>query len=370
MSDVNLPGEQEDANKLYVCFVAPVPPPYGGISNWVQLMRRYLHEKENIHVSVINTTPVSAKIEGRSLWERIVAQGLQMIKNIRELKKMIKENRPDVIHVTTSGQLAIFRDIAIMKVARNRNIRTIYHLHFGRVSEIEARKTVEWKMLCMAMSTASKVIAIDKNTFEIIKKYLPSSKAVYVPNPVDLTVLPEPLENNSRVVLYLGWIIKSKGIEELLTAWGRVSEKYGDWKLKLVGPCTNSYLEYLKSKFDFNNVIYEGEKSHDEAMNILNDAEILVLPSYTEGFPNVILEAMALKKVIVATSVGAIPEMLSNGCGMLIEPRNHDEIEKALDVIISDCDMRQNLRSNAYKKLISKYTIETIYSRYFELWKR
>jgi len=54
-----------------------------------------------------------------------------------------------------------------------------------------------------------------------------------------------------------------------------------------------------------------------------------ILPSYTEGFPNVILEAMALGKPIIATSVGAIPEILSEECGVVMKPRDQRDIEQA-----------------------------------------
>lgn len=356
------------SKKLHVCFVAPTPPPYGGISNWVQLISRYLQSNKNIHVTVINTAPVSAKIEGRSIWERVVVQGIQIIKKLRELNKVIKENRPDVIHFTTSGQLAIFRDIVLLKTAKKKSIRTIYHLRFGRINEIEEKKTIEWKLLCRAMLTASKVIAIDRNTLAAINKGLPVIEPTYIPNPIDLSKLPEPAENDNRIILFLGWIIKTKGIEELLTAWSKISETHNDWILKLVGPCSDTYLEFLKSNFAFMNVIYEGEKSHDEAMKILNEAGILILPSYTEGFPNVILEAMALKKPIIATCVGAIPEMLSNECGILINPSDVVEIGRALEELITDNDERNKLRSNAYRKLINEYTIDNIFNSYMEMW--
>lgn len=94
----------------------------------------------------------------------------------------------------------------------------------------------------------------------------------------------------------MGWVIKTKGIEELLSAWKDVNI---DGKLLIVGPYQESYLEYLnKSGYDLQNVIFEGEKSHEEAMNLLAGCEAFILPSYSEGCPYVILEAMSLKKPI------------------------------------------------------------------------
>ena len=64
------------------------------------------------------------------------------------------------------------------------------------------------------------------------------------------------------------------------------------------------------------------KKGHDDAMRMLANAEIFVLPSHTEGFPNAVLEAMALAKAIIASRVGAIPEMLADECGLLIEAKD------------------------------------------------
>ena len=353
---------------IKLCLIAPVPPPYGGIGNWVLLIKRFIESRNDITVHVVNTAPVQRSIDGRSIWERIVVQGMQIFKIRRELVETTAKNKPDIIHITTSGQLAVLRDIILLRTAKKKSIMTVYHIHFGRIREIAEKNTIEWKLICKAMSVASKVMVIDKSSLEAINKSIPIVKTIYVPNPIDINTIPKPINNDQKTVMFLGWIVKSKGIEELLTAWENVSIIHSDWTLKLVGPCNNSYFEYLKSNFTLNNVIFESEKHHDEAMRILSESGILVLPSYTEGFPNVILEAMALKIPIVATNVGAIPDMLSNECGILIKTRDTSEIEKALEELISNSDKRNNLRNNAYKKLISEYTIEKVFSSYMQAW--
>ena len=73
---------------------------------------------------------------------------------------------------------------------------------------------------------------------------------------------------------------------------------------------------------------------------LLSASDVFVLPSYTEGFPNVIIEAMAMGKPIIATSVGAIPEMLDEGCGVVVPPKDADSLQKALQKVCnfdSDC---------------------------------
>jgi glycosyltransferase involved in cell wall biosynthesis len=356
---------------LKICLVVPVPPPYGGIANWTQLMCNYItNARTDVELSIINIAPKTRQTEGRTLWNRIFDSGFRMIKQCRELNKVINNNRLDVIHITTSGQLAVIRDILLLKTAKRKGIPTVYHIRFGRIKDIAQNNTREWKLISKAMLLASEVMAIDNTTYKAIKKYLPTVNVVCVPNPIDISNLPEPITSNSKTIMFLGWVIKTKGIEELLSAWGKVYKGNGDWRLRIVGPAKEEYLDYLKSHYSFEGVIYEGEKSHKEAMDLLNSSEIFILPSYTEGFPNAVLEAMALSKPIIATQVGAIPDMLADDCGILIDIEDPEEIVIALKSLIIDDKKRRDIGNNAYRKLRNEYTIETVFDRYMQEWNK
>jgi glycosyltransferase involved in cell wall biosynthesis len=356
---------------LKICFVVPVPPPYGGIANWTQLMCNYItNARTDIKLSFINIAPKTRQTEGRTLWNRIIDSGFGMIKHYRELNRLINKNCPDVIHITTSGQLAVIRDILLLNTAKRKGVPTVYHICFGRIKEIAQNNTREWKLISKAMLLASEVIAIDNTTYKTIKEYLPLVNVVCIPNPIDISNLPEPVTSSSKIIMFLGWVIKTKGIEELLSAWEKVYKGNGDWRLRIVGPAKEEYLDYLKSHYSFEGVIYEGEKSHKEAMDLLNSSEIFILPSYTEGFPNAVLEAMALSKPIIATQVGAIPDMLADNCGILIDLKEPEEIFIALKSLIANDKKRIDIGNNAYRKLRKEYTIETIFNLYMQEWEK
>jgi len=355
--------------RIKLCLIAPVPPPYGGIANWVQLITNHITKKQNeIDLLIINIAPKIRSTEGRTLWNRVVDSGFAMIKQYKELKRIIKYDRPDVIHLTTSGQLAVIRDILFLVFARWKSIPTIYHIRFGRMQEIAVKNTIEWRLISRAMKLASEVMVIDNATYRVIQKRMPKVKMVYVPNPIDISNMPQQDISRSKTIVFLGWVIKTKGIEELLSAWEEIYKVYDEWKLCIIGPCSNEYLNYLQNKFSFDGVIYEGEKSHEDAMHLVNSSEIFILPSYTEGFPNVILEAMALSKPVIATRVGAIPDMLADDCGLLINPQDSEDIIEALKSLLANKDARIQIASNANKKLQKNYTIETVFQKYKDEW--
>lgn len=364
MKTKEIPGKQ-----IRVCLIAPVPPPYGGIGNWVLMIMDYVKKRDDIVINILNTAPVGRGIDGRTLWERIVTQSTIMFKLRKELINSVRQDRPDVIHITTSGQMAIIRDIVFLKTARLLQIPTVYHIHFGRIKEIAQMNSLEWKLISKAMKLASKVMTLDNMTYQTIKEYMPLINVVNVPNPIELFDMPKPINCNNRTIMYLGWVIKTKGIEELLVAWDRIHKRHNDWTLRLVGPYEENYKKKLEAKFPFDGVIFYGERSHNKAMEILNNSDIFVLPSYTEGFPNVILEAMALSKPIIASRVGAVPEILSSDSGILIEPKKPTEIEAALDDLINNPLKRLYIGQNAMYKLKKEYTLDRVFEKYINEWR-
>lgn len=355
---------------MKICMVVPVPPPYGGIANWTKLMDEYVRDVDGVELSFVNTAPKKRSTDGRTLFDRVVVQGLEMFKVNKQMKKMLNSEKHDVVHMTTSAQLAIFRDILMLKTAKKMGVRTVYHTRFGRIPEISENNTAEWKCLRKAMNLASKTMVIDSASFKAVKKYAPEVDVCYVPNPFDMKKtdgIEIKQDNNSKEVVFVGWVIKSKGVEELLAAWQNIADKFPEWTLKIVGPCSDEYKNEITSNYSCKNVIFAGEQPHDEVLKLVSKAEVFTLPSYTEGFPNAVLEAMALETPVVATNVGAIPDMLE-GCGITVQPKKSEELEKALSAMLEDETLRKEFSKKAKEKMLSEYTVETIFETYKKVW--
>lgn len=355
---------------LKIALVASFPPPYGGISNWALIVEKFGSSRDVDFIN-INTTPVSRGLDGRTLYDRIVRQGIIMLKRRRELSSYINKEEMDAVHIATSGQLATIRDIMMLKLAKKKGIPTVYHLHFGRVPEIAKQKTKEWKLIKRAIALSDTTVAIDRDTFHIIQKYIPSAVVEYIPNPFDMSkieaISPNLIERK-KVITYVGWVVNTKGIEELMDAWSEIRKQYPEYILNIVGPFNEEYKAELKMKFDLIGVNFLGEKNNEEALRYIGESQIFILPSYTEGFPNVVLEAMALKTPVIATTVGAIPEMLSDNCGILIEPKDVVAIKDAVSYAIENQDKMIQQAENAYLKLIRQYEISVVFEQYRKVW--
>ena len=348
--------------KIIVC--APLPPPYGGIVNWYKILASQC-KKHGYEIININTSPRKT-IDGRTIFYRVFVQGFRMLAQRRELGKIIKTNDVSAVHITTSGYFALVRDILFMKRLKKKKKRSIYHIHFGRIPEIFARKGLEYHLLKRAISLATEVIVIDPKTYDVLSKEY-STVVHYIPNPVDEVSIDDC--KSSSTLLFLGNVLKTKGIDELLQAWENITDRYSDWSLTIAGFCENEYKEYIEKHFSLKNVNFTGAVKHEDAIEMIKNSSFLVLPSYTEGFPNVVIEAMMCAKAVVATDVGAIADILDGNCGLVIQPQSVEELQNAMNKMIENPDMRLQMGSAGREKALKQYASNVVFEQYSELWR-
>lgn len=352
---------------LKVCLVTCPPPPYGGIGNWVMMVLDAAKARPGLKLEIVDVSPRWRAIDDMRVWKRVVVGGLTMLWHVvLVIRRIIGGCR--VVHITTPGQLSVFRDVAITAVARMLGVRTLYHIRFGRVPEIAEKNTGEWRRMRLAMKLAYKVIAIDEATEAAIRKHMPGVSLVYVPNCVDLAKLPEavPVRETQKTAMFLGWVIPTKGVEELVQAWSELRPE--GWRLLVAGPGSPEYPEWLKARYQTGGIEFVGEQKHDQALQTMAGSTIFVLPSYTEGFPNVIAEAMALGRPIVTTTVGAIPEMLSGGCGTLVPPRDAGALREALRATMADLDEAAAMGERARRRVEQRYALSAVFNQLEDLW--
>lgn len=360
-------AESGKTKPVQVCMVSYIPPPYGGIGHWTMMVERYAQNCAAVKLRIVNVSPRWRQIDDLRVWKRIVFGGATMLGHVCQVVwRLITGCR--VVHITTPGQLSVFRDVAIIAVARLFRARTIYHIRFGRIPEIAEKNTAEWRRMALAMRMAYEVIAIDQATETTIRKHLPQVNLVRVPNCVDLTGLPAPtpITKAARTVMYLGWVIPTKGMEELVRAWSEL--RPDGWRLRIVGPGDAAYRQGLVQRYRPEGVEFAGEQEHGRAMQMMAESAVFVLPSHTEGFPNVIVEAMALGRPIVATEVGAIPEMLADGCGALVPARDTESLKQALARMTGNVEAGCRMGERAWQRAHTYYALPAVFDRLVTLW--
>lgn len=353
-----------------VSLVSPVPPPYGGIGHWTVMVCEYANGRSDVQISVVDISPRWRSIDDLSVWKRAVGGGIQFLRDITRLGRLLSTRRFDAIHLTTSGHLAAIRDSGVIFIAGLFKVPVIYHIHFGRVPQIATSNNREFRRMARVMLKSQTVIAIDRATREAIKESLPAVNVELIPNCVNFSELPSAVASDQslRTALFIGWVLPTKGITELVEAWSQLKPQ--GWRLQIVGPGDVAYRQELIERFRPHGLEFLGELPHVQAMERMAACDLFVLPSYTEGFPNAVLEAMALGKAIVATEVGAIPEMLDAKCGLLIKPKDVQGLTTALQSLLNDGKLRAELGRYARERALANYSIDVVFPKYMSLWRQ
>ncbi len=161
----------------------------------------------------------------------------------------------------------------------------------------------------------------------------------------DLRLLPE-----ARVILSVGRLSREKGHRDLIAAFAELLDQMKDSELRLVlvgdGP-ERANLEQQAREFDLQDqIVFAGHR--DDAKRFYGLASVFALPSYSEGTPNVLLEAMAAGVPVVATRVGGIPELAIDGTNaLLVRPSNSSELANALRKVLQSAKLRNELTAAA-----------------------
>jgi glycosyltransferase involved in cell wall biosynthesis len=351
---------------LRVCLVSPMPPPYGGVPNWVLLLQKYASGRGGLQIECVDTGARWRAVDDLALWKRILGGGLQLVRDYVRFLRILQRGS-DVVHLNTSARLAVVRDVLMLWTAQRKHIPTVYHLHFGRAGQIAAQNSREWRALTRAMRLATIVIALDQETAATIRSHVPRTRVINLPNAFDPDELPtDQTPANPHTAIFLGWVIPTKGVAELVEAWAGMDTR--GWRCVIAGSGSVKYREDLLRRFAPTQLEFLPEQSHQDALCLLAGAAIFVLPSHTEGFPNSVIEAMALGKAIIATEVGAIPEMLSGDCGIVIPPRDVTALRTALETAIADKALREALGRRARDKAETEYNMDKVFERLIEVW--
>ena len=212
-----------------------------------------------------------------------------------------------------------------------------------------------------AINASVKVICVSKDLYNRLKNFgVDENKLAVVYNGVDKKIF-YPVDKdaarkslgiveNFKIVLYVGNLKKEKGLGELLRAYACLNENKDVMKHKLFIIGSGSYLKnmkkMIKSDLSLKDVVFLGRQPLESVAIWMNAADVVCLPSYSEGLPNVINEALACNKKIIATSVGGIPEMMTEkGLLYLVEPMNHIELYNKIKEVTMGEDNYINIPS-------------------------
>ena len=206
------------------------------------------------------------------------------------------------------------------------------------------RKTVVWSchsIICQSEEAKSELVS---------RLQCPAEKIIVIPNWIDSSryAVGKPVRDSNAPVrfVFMGWIEPFKGVRHLVDAAAILRASNIGFELNICGGGSElaPLTQYCKELGLEDSISFQGWVTGNKKASILASADVLVLPSYSEGMPNSVLEGMASGLAVIATSVGGIPSLIqSEKQGFLINAGSVDELAQAMKTLINDRDLIEQM---------------------------
>ena len=251
--------------------------------------------------------------------------------------------RPKVLHIHSSSSLALgsslvsgFLRIPVVKEVRDLLVSET-DLKLGPVKKyIVNGRIVKKKIICMGIDE-KKILLFPMINAPLVSNVNKSKNLV---------------KNRHLSIVFVGDLTLKKGAKVLMEALSILEEFKVPVSLTLISGVIDRTLQnlFLQRKDPMMKITFFQNLNHEATLEQIAKADILVLPSYSEGYPRVILEAFELGTPVIATKVGGIPEMIiENKTGFLVPPGNSRKLAETIRYLAENPEVRKEVSENARK---------------------
>jgi len=309
----------------------------GGILTATEGLLDFARE-QRIKVSFLNV--YSPSFPQPSQWVKVK----RFFRRVKELWALSKVNRYDNAFIFCSGGLGFFERIAMVAVLQHFKTKTLLYVVSGHFMDQVNRSSLFRFVSLQLLKLPDMIGAQGQNWVNFYQSYnVDLAKIRTIRNWLPLSFnakikTSEHINGPSDVkFVYAGWIVTKKGIFELLDAV-KASPALQECHFHLIGGGDQEKeAQVIIESERLTNVVLGGWMDHSDVQEELAKADVLVFPSHAEGFPNVLIEAMAHGLAIVATDVGAIADAIDAGVnGYLVPPKDTARLMESLEAIARD----------------------------------
>lgn len=339
----------------------------GGVGGQMFASRSLVHSTITKEIDFIQLDTTALSIPPKPVYVRTAIAGVRVLKMFFIL---LFKNPASALIFSSSGFSFWEKGIMALMAKLVFSKRVVFAPRSGLIKKDLEQSKVFRKFLIYLFSKVDVVLCqgdqwkefyqnetgLDESRFVVQKNWLDVSDYIQIDRN-------QPVVGNTMRITYISWIEEYKGIKELVEVMKRLKLEQDDVSLNIYGSGTLAgwLNEIIETEGLSKYITYHGWADHGTKMKALNDADVFVLPSYSEGLPNSLLEAMSSQLACIATNVGGIPSVLENNkTGLMIQSKSVEELYTAVKDLYQHPDKRLRLAKDARAYAISNHHIENL----------
>lgn len=286
--------------------------------------------------------------------------------------RLLLGSKVALLHAHTASRASFWRKSLFILPAFLARVPVVLHLHgaefqvfYGQECSVWSRRFVRW-----IFEQVSQVVVLSVSWQAWVRTTFPSAKVRVIPNPIPIQESSSDEVRKPCSLLFLGRLGQRKGVYDLLNAVAALVPRYPDMRVLLGG---DGELDAVRNQADAlgigGHVALLGWVKGGEKARLLNEATVFVLPSYNEGLPMSVLEAMAHGLPVVSTQVGGIPDAVRDGEeGFLVPPGDVPALVDRLDRFLSNPRLRKKMSIAAQARAEGEFGAAGILERWVKLY--
>lgn len=298
----------------------------------------------------------------------IQKRDLKILRQIQNYLEWINNHfRPDIVHLNGCVGWSPWSFLLFKTMLRLPVILTV-HAPFYYQNEtnplIEKIANFATEICCVSnwvVTEMEKLVPTVKNKLRLIYNGLPTPETV-----------PTPLAFSPPKLLIIGRFTEEKGFDTAIRAFFLLKKKQNNTLLIIAGDGANqTLLKHLVAELGLTKCVqFTGSKTRDEIFVLINQATIVVVPSYFETFGLVALEAMQMRRPVIASRVGGLQELIvDKETGLLVPPHDPLVLSQAIEDLLSQPDKAIEMGINGYNRSL-KFSLDQHVEKYESLQKK
>jgi len=287
-----------------------------------------------------------------------------------EAKKLINDFQPDIIHLHNRFFFTTFIGILLRKKF---HLPTLVTLHLGKIDYIHGIKgyiirKFEKFMIRLINNNSTLVTAVSHNVKDNgVSLGIKNKKCIVIPNGVDLSFfkMMRTFRAKPRKIIFIGRLLANKGPQILVKSANIVRKKIPDVQFFIVGdgPLREKIEKYCDKNHLSKNIQFLGRL--DDIRDKMKESDLYVRPSYLDGMPLGVLEAMAAELPVLATNIAGTKEIVQHGkTGYLVKADDEKELAEAIIELLMNPETMEKIAKNGLEFVKTKYDWKNIVTEY------